>query len=134
MDIKIKLGIIAFFIILIQSSLKLLGVILTGSLSFLSETVDTLTDFFFIFLTIYSLYISQKPPDFEHMYGHSKIDSIGGLIQGIILINLYCILIYLAVQTILTNAYGIMNPDLGFQLLIISFIINLTFSLKFACF
>lgn len=128
MDIKIKLGIIAFFIILIQSGLKLLGVILTGSLSFLSETVDTLTDIFFIFLTIYSLYISQKPPDIQHMYGHSKIDSIGGLIQGIILINLYCILIYLAVQTIVTNTFGIMNPDLGFQLLIISFLINIAFS------
>jgi len=128
MDIKIKLGIIAFFVILIQSGLKLLGVILTGSLTFLSETVDTLTDIIFVFLTIYSLYISQKPPDFQHMYGHSKIDSIGGLIQGIILINLYCILIYLAVQAILTNAYGIMNPDLGFLLLIISFIINLAFS------
>jgi len=128
MDVKIKLGIIAFFIILIQSGLKLIGVILTGSLSFLSETVDTLTDIFFILLTIYSLYISQKPPDFQHMYGHSKIDSIGGLIQGIILINLYCILIFLAAQTILTNAYAIINPDIGFQLLTISFIINLTFS------
>jgi divalent metal cation (Fe/Co/Zn/Cd) transporter len=73
MDIKIKLGIIAFFIILIQSGLKLLGVVLTGSLSFLSETVDTLTDIFFIFITIYSLYVSQKPPDFQHMYGHSNV-------------------------------------------------------------
>ncbi len=51
MDIKIKYGIIAFVIILIQSSLKLIGVIITGSLSFLSETVDTLTDIFFISLT-----------------------------------------------------------------------------------
>ncbi len=128
MDIKIKLGIITFFIILIQSGLKLLGVILTGSLSFLSETVDTLTDIFFIILTIYSLYISQKPPDYQHMYGHSKIDSIGGLIQGIILINLYCFLIYLAAQTILSNTYAIINPDIGVFLLIISFIINLAFS------
>ncbi|GAF69350.1 unnamed protein product, partial [marine sediment metagenome] len=75
MDIKIKYGIMAFVIILIQSGLKLIGVIITGSLSFLSETVDTLTDIFFVSLTIYSLYISKKPPDFEHMYGHSKIDS-----------------------------------------------------------
>jgi len=86
MDIKIKYGIIAFFIILIQSSLKLVGVILTGSLSFLTETVDTLTDLFFVLLTLYSLYVSQKPPDFQHMYGHTKIDSVGGLVQGIILI------------------------------------------------
>jgi len=128
MDIKIKLGIIAFFIILLQSGLKLLGVILTGSLSFLAETVDTLTDIFFISLTIYSIYVSQKPPDFQHMYGHSKIDSVGGLVQGVILVNIYIVLIFIAIQTILTSSYGIINPDLGLLILIISFIINLVFS------
>jgi len=128
MDIKIKYGILAFFIILVQSSLKLTGVIITGSLSFLSETVDTLTDIFFIFLTIYSIYVSQKPPDFQHMYGHSKIDSVGGLVQGVILINIYSVLIFIAIQTISTSSYGIINPDLGFLILIISFIINLVFS------
>ena len=128
MDIKIKYGLIAFFIILIQSTLKTVGVLVTGSLSFLSETVDTITDIFFVFLTVYSIYISQKPPDFEHMYGHSKIDSLGGLVQGVILINIYCILIFVAIQTILTSSFGIINPDLGFFILIISFIINLIFS------
>ncbi len=128
MDIKIKYGIIAFFIILIQSSLKTIGVLITGSLSFLSETVDTITDIFFVSLTIYSIYNSQKPPDFEHMYGHSKIDSLGGLVQGVVLINIYCILIFVAIQTILTSSFGIINPDWGFLILIISFIINLVFS------
>jgi cation diffusion facilitator family transporter len=128
MNIKIKYGLIALFIILIQSSLKLVGVIFTGSLSFLSETVDTLTDIFFVSLTIYSLYISQKPPDFEHMYGHSKIDSLGGLVQGVILINIYSVIIFIAIQTIISSSFGIVNPDLGFVLLIISFVINLTFS------
>jgi cation diffusion facilitator family transporter len=128
MDIKIKYGIIALFIILIQSSLKLIGVIITGSLSFLSETVDTLTDIFFISLTIYSIYVSQKPPDFQHMYGHSKIDSVGGLVQGVILVNIYSVLIFIAIQTISTSEYGIFNPDLGLLILVISFIINLVFS------
>jgi len=128
MDIKIKYGIIALLIILIQSSLKTVGVIITDSLSFLSETIDTLTDIFFVSLTIYSLYVSQKPPDFEHMYGHSKIDSLGGLVQGVILVNIYCVLIFVAIQTILTSSFRIINPDLGFLILIISFIINLVFS------
>ena len=128
MDIKIKYGIIAFIIILIQSSLKVVGVLITGSLSFLSETIDTLIDIIFVSLTIYSLYVSQKPPDFEHMYGHSKIDSLGGLVQGVILVNIYCILTFVAIQTILTSSFGIINPDVGFFLLIVSFIINLVFS------
>lgn len=128
MDIKIKYGILAVLIILIQSSLKIVGVILTDSLSFLSETVDTLTDIFFVSLTIYSLYFSQKPPDFQHMYGHTKIDSVGGLVQGIILINLYTVLTFFAIQTILTSTFGLINPDVGLTLLVISFIINLVFS------
>ncbi len=128
MDIKIKYGFIALVVILIQSGLKVVGVIITGSLSFLSETVDTLTDIFFISLTIYSLHISLKPPDFEHMYGHSKIDSLGGLVQGIILINVYSVLIFVATQTILTSSFTIINPDVGFFILIISFFINLLFS------
>ncbi len=128
MDIKIKYGILALFIILIQSSLKTVGVLITGSLSFLSETVDTLTDIFFVSLTIYSLYVSQKPPDFKHMYGHSKIDSLGGFIQGVILVNIYSVLIFVAFYSILTSSFGIINPDIGFLILIISFIINLVFS------
>ena len=128
MDIKIKYGIIAVFIVLFQSILKVIGVAVTGSLSFLSETVDTLTDIFFVSLTLYSLYNSQKPPDFQHMYGHSKIDSLGGLLQGVILVNIYCVLIYVAIQGILTDSFGIINPDLGFLILIISFIVNLVFS------
>ncbi|NVM16552.1 MAG: cation diffusion facilitator family transporter [Candidatus Lokiarchaeota archaeon] len=128
MDIKIKYGLIAFFIILIQSSLKTVGVLITGSLSFLSETIDTLTDIFFVSLTLYSLYVSQKPPDFEHMYGHSKIDSLGGLVQGVILVNIYSVLIFVAIQTIFTGSFGIINPGLGFLILLISFIINLVFS------
>jgi len=128
MDIKIKYGIAAFFVILIQSIIKLGGVLITGSLGFLSETVDTLTDIFFVIITIYSIYLSQKPPDFEHMYGHKKIDSIGGLIQGIILINLYGIIIFTAVQSLMQKTYGFMNPGLGLQLIIISFIINIIFS------
>jgi len=56
MDIKIKYAIYTFCIILFQSFLKLIGVILTGSLSFLSETVDTLIDILFVSITLYSLY------------------------------------------------------------------------------
>lgn len=128
MDIKIKFGISAFIIILIQSALKLIGVLITGSLSFLSESVDTITDIFFVSLTIYSLFQSQKPPDYEHMYGHTKIDSLGGLVQGIVLICLYFFLIINAFQAIINQSFMIVAPDTGFQIIVTSFIINLIFS------
>ncbi|MFX1574749.1 MAG: cation diffusion facilitator family transporter [Promethearchaeota archaeon] len=128
MDIKIKYGFITLAIVLFQSTIKLYGVLITGSLSFLSETADTLLDILFISLTIYSLYYSQKPADYEHMYGHTKLDSLSGLVQGIILMNIYVVLIYNAIQTIIAGNFQIINPELGLILLIISFIVNLIFS------
>ncbi len=128
MNEKLKFGIIALGVIIFQSIVKILGVIITRSLSFLSESVDTLVDIFFVSLTLYSIYISQKPADFEHMYGHQKIDSIGGMVQGIILVNIYMILIYNAIQTILIRTSIVENPTLGLQLLIVSIIVNLIIS------
>ncbi|TKJ21772.1 MAG: hypothetical protein CEE43_08770 [Promethearchaeota archaeon Loki_b32] len=128
MDIKIKFGFLTVFVVLFQSLLKVIGVLITGSLSFLSETADTLTDILFVCITLYSLYHSQKPADYEHMYGHKKTDSLGALIQGIILMNIYVLLIYNAIQAILTSKYEIVNPEIGLIILIISFMVNLVFS------
>ena len=128
LDIRIKYGIFAFIVILFQSSIKLLGVILTGSLSFLSETVDTLTDIFFVLITLYSLYISIKPADYEHMYGHSKIDDVAAIVQGIILVNIYVFLIINASQRLLEGGVAIENADSGLEILIISFLVNIVFS------
>ncbi len=128
MNSKLKFGLFTLVVVLFQSTIKLIGVLLTGSLSFLSETVDTFTDILFVSLTLYSLYTSQKPADYEHMYGHSKIDSISGLIQGVILINIYGLLIYNAIQVVLSNRLEVFNPEVGIIILVISFIVNLVFS------
>ncbi len=128
MDVKLKYGFLTLAIIIFQSIIKLFGVIITGSLSFLSETADTLTDILFISITLYSLYYSQKPADYEHMYGHSKIDSMSGLIQGVILMNIYVLLIFNAIQVIISRSFEFINPELGLIILTISFIVNLVFS------
>ena len=128
MDIRIKYGIYAFIVILFQSSIKLLGVILTGSLSFLSETIDTLTDIFFVLITLYSLYIIIKPADYEHMYGHAKVDSVAAIVQGVILVNIYVFIIITAIQALLKGGEVIENAGTGLDILIISFSVNIVFS------
>ena len=128
MDVKIKFGIIAFFIIVFQTILKVLGIVITGSLSFLSESVDTFVDIFFVSITLYAIITSQKPADYEHMYGHTKIDSIGSLVQGVVLINLYIFIIFNAVQVMITASFSISSPNIGILLIIISFVINIIFS------
>ncbi|MCK4780528.1 MAG: cation diffusion facilitator family transporter, partial [Candidatus Lokiarchaeota archaeon] len=128
MDNKIKFAFLTVLIVVLQSILKVIGVLITGSLSFLSETVDTLTDVLFVSISLYSIYHSEKPADYEHMYGHSKTDSIGALIQGIILMNIYILLIYNAIQFIVQQRYQITQPGIGLIILFISFSINIIFS------
>lgn len=128
MEIKIKFGFASLIIILFQSTLKISGVILTNSLALLSETLDTITDIGFVSLTIYCLFHSSKPPDYEHMYGHAKIEPIGALLQGIILINLYGLLIFFTIQIFIEGTFLPSNPDIGLIITIISFSVNLIFS------
>ena len=128
MDDKVKLGFAALTVILFQSVLKIYGIIITGSLSFLSEALDTIVDVVFVSITLYSVKQSDKPPDYQHMYGHSKIDPIGALVQGIILVNLYFFLILNAIEVILSGVYVLNAPETGLQLIIISFIVNIVFS------
>lgn len=128
MDTKIKFAFLTVLIVVFQSILKVIGVLITGSLSFLSETVDTLTDVLFVSISLYTIYHSEKPADYEHMYGHTKTDSIGALIQGIILINIYILLIYNALLVIIQQRFIITQPGIGLIILIISFSINVFFS------
>ncbi len=128
MDIKIKYGVMALGIIIFQTILKTIGIVITGSLSFLSESIDTIVDIFFVSLMLYSVKISLKPADYEHMYGHEKIDPIGALIQGVILINLYVLLLYNAIQVIINGTFSVVSPEIGLQLIVISFLINIIFS------
>ncbi len=128
MNTKIKFGFYTLSVILFQSVLKLIGVLLTDSLSFLSETVDTFVDIGFIALTIYFLYQAEQPADFDHMFGHAKIDSIGALIQGIVIIIIYGLLIYNAIRVLISGVIEINNAEAGIFLLVISFVVNVSYS------
>jgi len=65
-----------------------------GSLAILSDGAHALLDALTIFILLIAAKESLKPADEEHMYGHEKIEFIGGLIGGIILLGLAFFLLY----------------------------------------
>jgi cation diffusion facilitator family transporter len=60
--------------------------LVVGSLAILSDGAHALLDALSMFILLIATRASLKPPDEEHMYGHEKIEPIGGLIGGIILL------------------------------------------------
>jgi cation diffusion facilitator family transporter len=72
-----------------------------GSLAIVSDGVHAMLDA----ITTSALFIatkaSLKPPDEEHMYGHEKFESIGGLVGGIALIGIAFLIMYEAILRVL---------------------------------
>lgn len=72
-----------------------------GSLAILSDGVHALLDAILTLILLVTSKAALKPPDEEHMYGHEKIEPIGGLISGVVLLGMTVFLITRAVQRLL---------------------------------
>lgn len=62
--------------------------LMTNSLAILGDAAHALFDTVTTLILLVTTKLSLKPPDEEHLYGHGKIEAIGGLIGGIVLIGI----------------------------------------------
>jgi len=69
-----------------------------GSLAILSDGTHALLDASSTLVLLLATGASLKPPDEEHMYGHEKIEPIGGLVGGLILLVTG---VFLAIESVL---------------------------------
>jgi len=97
------------------------------SLAILSDGLHALFDALTTLVLFVTTSASLKPPDEEHMYGHEKLESIGGLIGGIALIGIAILVMVESVLKIVEN-----KPYLASELEFAGFIaIGYTFSIDF---
>lgn len=67
--------------------LKTVAYFLTGSVSVLSSLFDSVQDFMTSFVNFIAVKRSLEPADKNHRFGHGKAESIGSLIQGMIIFS-----------------------------------------------
>ncbi|MBS7635401.1 cation-efflux pump [Candidatus Bathyarchaeota archaeon] len=75
----------------------------SGSLAILSDSVHALFDTLSSLMLFISMRASLQPPDEEHMYGHEKFESTGGLLGSLVLIALSIMLSANSISRILGN-------------------------------
>jgi len=80
-----------------------------GSLAIISDGAHALLDAVSMFILLIATKVSLKPSDEEHMYGHEKIESLGGLVGGLILFATALILITRALQRIFQGEVSIVH-------------------------
>ena len=74
---------------------------LTGSISILAQTADSLLDLFAGIITFSAIRIAAKPADEEHPYGHGKAEDIAGVLQGILIVIAGGLIIYSSIRRII---------------------------------
>jgi cation diffusion facilitator family transporter len=93
-----------------------LGLVI-GSLAILSDGLHAFFDVLSALMLFFMTRASLKPPDEEHMYGHEKLEALGGLAGGIVLIGLALLVMFEAVQKFIGN-----QPYINQDLKIVGFI------------
>tara|TARA_R100001143_G_scaffold63597_2_gene73297 strand:- start:16002 stop:16937 length:936 start_codon:yes stop_codon:yes gene_type:complete len=119
-----KALLISLIVALVSLSLKIAAFIVTGSTAALSDAAESVVHLFAVVFVVYGYYISLKPADDEHHYGHERIEFLSVGAEGAIIIVAGITIIYHAVLSAITGVQ-IENMYTGIWLLLIAALINL---------
>ncbi|MHA1684531.1 MAG: cation diffusion facilitator family transporter [Promethearchaeota archaeon] len=80
--------------------IKILTVIISKSLSVVSEMIDSAIDIVLVFIMKRSIEKSKERPDSEHTFGKGRFETVGAIIQSIIIVVVYALIIDHAIENI----------------------------------
>lgn len=99
----------------------------TGSLSIFAGAINSGMDLFAAVIAYFSVRAAERPPDTEHPYGHGKIESIGGLVEGVLIFVAAALIAFAAVRRLMAGSIVEMT-ELGIGAMVLSISVNLLVS------
>jgi len=103
--------------------IKLVAWYLTGSVAVLTDALESTVNVIAGLIGWYSLYVSAKPRDMDHPYGHGKAEFLSAAVEGALIAIAGIIIIYEAINNLL-HPHPIKALDYGLLLVAITAIIN----------
>lgn len=86
-------------------AIKMGAYILTGSAAILSDAAESVVHVAAVAFAFYSLWLSFKPADATHLYGHEKIGFFSAGVEGALIIIAAFYIIYVAAEKWITGLY-----------------------------
>lgn len=108
---------------IILFAVKLIAYFLTHSVSILTDALESTVNLVAGFLGLYSLYLSAKPKDFDHPYGHGKVEFISAAIEGALIVVAGIMIAWESIDHLLTPT-TIGKLDIGIYLISFAAILN----------
>lgn len=120
---------VAFFSVvaaILLTSFKLVVGLLTGSLGILSEALHSALDFIAAAITWFAVRLSDKPADYDHHYGHGKIENLSALMETFLLLITCVWIIYEAVSRLYSGETHIEVNIWSYIVVITSIVIDVS--------
>lgn len=102
---------------------KIIAWWLTGSVAILTDALESTVNVVAGLIGVYSLYVSAKPIDKDHPYGHGKAEFISAAVEGTLITVAGIIIVYEAINNLL-HPHTIQQLDYGIMLVGATAIIN----------
>ncbi len=102
---------------------KIVAWLLTSSVAILTDALESTVNVVAGLIGIYSLYVSAKPKDFDHPYGHGKAEFISAAVEGTLITVAGIVIVYEAISS-LVHPKPISQLDYGILLVAITAVIN----------
>ncbi|OGF99853.1 transporter [Candidatus Gottesmanbacteria bacterium RBG_13_37_7] len=118
-----KFALISIAAAVITITLKSTAYFLTGSISLLSDAVESLVNLATAIMAFYMLRLMVKLPDEQHLYGHSKAEYFSSVFEGILILLAAITIIYSAVNRLL-NPYEIEFNIIGLGVSALASLVN----------
>ena len=96
-------------------AIKLVAWYMTSSVAILTDALESTVNVVASFIGLYSLVLSAKPRDWEHPYGHGKVEFISAGIEGALIAVAGLVIIYEAINNF-RHPHEIGNLDFGILL------------------
>ena len=96
---------LSIFAAVVTISLKAIAYFLTGSVGLLSDALESGVNLAAAIMALLMLKVSEKPPDKEHLYGHTKAEYFSSIVEGVLII-------IAALSIIVTSVDRLLHPKL----------------------
>jgi cation diffusion facilitator family transporter len=96
-------------------TIKIIAWYMTQSVAILTDALESIVNIIASLIGLYSLYVSAKPRDMDHPYGHGKVEFISAAIEGTLISMAGILIVYEAIQN-LRHPHTIQQLDKGIYL------------------
>ncbi|MFY7964452.1 MAG: cation diffusion facilitator family transporter [Chitinophagaceae bacterium] len=110
-------------VVIVLFAIKLIAWYLTNSIAILTDALEYTINVISGLIGLYSLYLSAKPKDNNHPYGHGKVEFLSSSIEGVLMIVSAFLIMYEAINN-LRHPHSINKLDYGIILIGITALVN----------